>query len=71
MELQTPGGAESWKGRLASFPVSDRVSCCLAAGLSNALKAALSTMERVDFHVLLFLPQERLFCKAGEWPVLY
>lgn len=43
MELHTPGGAESQKRRLASLLVSDRVSCRLAAGVSNILKVSLST----------------------------
>lgn len=71
MELHTPGGAESQKRRPASLFVSDRVSCCLAAGVSNILKVSLSTMLRIDFHVLLFLHLERLICKAKEWVVLY
>lgn len=66
MELHTPGGAESQKRRLASLLVSDRVSCRLAAGVSNILKVSLSTMLRIDFHVLLFLHLERLICKAKE-----
>ena len=71
MEPHPPGGAESEKGRLAFFPVSDRVSCCLVVGLSNTLKVSLSTTESIDFHILLFLHLEKLICKAREWVVLY
>lgn len=43
----------------------------IPADIINTLKMALSIMERVDFHELLFLPLEILIFKARELVVLY
>lgn len=71
MELHPQVLPRAGKGRLFSFPVSDRVSCCLVTGLLNTLNVALNTVERVSFHVLLFLHVERLICRARERALLY
>lgn len=71
MELHPQVLPRAGKGRLASFSVSDRVSCCLVAGLPNTLNVALNTVERVSFHVLLFLHLERLICRARERALFY